>query len=391
MLALTGCVQPAIAPSIDAALARALDRIGIALIRANGGGCCGAVSEHLGAHDEAMRFARRNIDAWWPHIEQGAEAIIVTASGCGVSVKDYGHLLRDDPAYADKAARVASLTRDPVEIIAAEWKRFAPLVAMDHGPQRVAFHSPCTLQHGQRLDGRVEEILEAIGLELAPVRDAHLCCGSAGTYSLLQPVLSQQLKTNKLAAPGSVAARLYRDRQHRLPHPPCERHRAAGAPLGGNFRRAAAHSLMNDGARASRADYRRFLAIPTRWMDNDTYGHVNNVVYYSYFDTAVNEHLIAEGGLDMRTGPQIGLVVETRCLYHRPLSFPQIIDAGLRVTRLGTSSVTYDIGLFERGEDDPAATGYFVHVWVERASGRPTAVPAAIRTALEPLLDPGRA
>jgi acyl-CoA thioester hydrolase len=144
-------------------------------------------------------------------------------------------------------------------------------------------------------------------------------------------------------------------------------------------------------ARASRADYRRFLAIPTRWMDNDTYGHVNNVVYYSYFDTAVNEHLIAEGGLDMRDSPQIGLVVETRCLFHRPLSFPQIIDAGLRVTRLGTSSVTYDIGLFERGEDDPAASGYFVHVWVERASRRPTAVPAAIRSALESLLDPRKA
>jgi acyl-CoA thioester hydrolase len=107
---------------------------------------------------------------------------------------------------------------------------------------------------------------------------------------------------------------------------------------------------MAEAARASRADYPRFLAIPTRWLDNDAYGHVNNVIYYSYFDTAVNEHLIAEGGLDIRNSPQIGLVVETRCLFHRPLTFPQIIDAGLRVTRLGTSSVTYDIGLFERGE-----------------------------------------
>jgi acyl-CoA thioester hydrolase len=145
---------------------------------------------------------------------------------------------------------------------------------------------------------------------------------------------------------------------------------------------------MADAARARRADYRRFLAIPTRWMDNDTYGHVNNVAYYSYFDTAVNEHLISEGRLDIHDGPQIGLVVETRCLFHRALSFPQIIDAGLRVARLGTSSVTYDIGLFERGEDEPAATGYFVHVWVERATRRPTSVPAAIRSALEPLLDP---
>ncbi len=200
MLALTGCVQSALAPNIDAALARALDRVGISLIRASGGGCCGAISEHLGAREEAAAFARRNIDSWWPRVEAGAEAIVVTASGCGVTVKEYGHLLRDDRQYADKARRIAEIARDPVEVIAQEWKRFAPLVAMDHGPQRVAFHSPCTLQHGQRLDGRVEEILEAIGLELQPVAEGHLCCGSAGTYSILQPVLSQQLKINKLAA-----------------------------------------------------------------------------------------------------------------------------------------------------------------------------------------------
>jgi acyl-CoA thioester hydrolase len=143
---------------------------------------------------------------------------------------------------------------------------------------------------------------------------------------------------------------------------------------------------MDQATRACRADYPHFLAIPTRWMDNDIYGHVNNIVYYSYFDTVVNEHLIQESGLDIRDGPAIGLVVETRCLFHRPLSFPQIIDAGLRVTRLGTSSVTYDIGLFERGEDAPAATGYFVHVWVDRATRRPTPVPVAVRVALTPLL-----
>jgi len=200
MLALRGCVQPALAPSIDAALARALDRIDISLVRADGGGCCGAISEHLGAHDEALGFVRRNIDAWWPHVEQGAEAIIVTASGCGVVVKDYAYLMRDDAQYAEKARRVAELARDPVEVIAAEWKRFAPMVAMDHGPQRVAFQAPCTLQHGQKLVGRVEEILEAIGLELTDVADAHLCCGSSGTYSILQPALSQRLKENKLAA-----------------------------------------------------------------------------------------------------------------------------------------------------------------------------------------------
>ena len=202
MLVLRGCVQPALAPSIDAALARVLDRIDVTLVRA-GGGCCGAVSEHLGAHDEALDFARGNIDAWWPHIEAGAEAILVSASGCGVVVKDYAHLLREDLQYAAKARRVSELARDPVEVIAAEWKRFAPLVAMDHGPQRVAFHAPCTLQHGQQIVGSVEEILEAIGLELTIVADAHLCCGSAGTYSILQPQLSQRLKANKLAALGA--------------------------------------------------------------------------------------------------------------------------------------------------------------------------------------------
>jgi len=200
MLSLGGCVQPHLAPGIDAALARALDRIGISLVQASRAGCCGALSEHLGAHDEALRFARRNIDAWWPHIERGAEAIITSASGCGAVIKEYGHLLRDDPAYAAKARRVAELSRDPVEVIAGEWKRFAPLVAMDHGPLRIAFQSPCTLQHGLKLAGRVEEILEAIGSELTPVADSHLCCGSAGVYSILQSALSQRLRVNKLAA-----------------------------------------------------------------------------------------------------------------------------------------------------------------------------------------------
>jgi len=135
-----------------------------------------------------------------------------------------------------------------------------------------------------------------------------------------------------------------------------------------------------------RADFRRFLAIPTRWMDNDTYGHVNNVVYYSYFDTVVNEHLIREGGLDIRDGPAIGVVVETGCSFYRQLSFPGVVDAGLRVAKLGNTSVRYEVALFPEGEPDAAADGHFVHVWVERATWRPTPVPAGIRAALAPLV-----
>lgn len=141
--------------------------------------------------------------------------------------------------------------------------------------------------------------------------------------------------------------------------------------------------------RPARTAYRRFLAIPTRWMDNDSYGHVNNVTYYSYFDTAVNEHLIREGGLDIANDPVIGLVVETACTFHASLSFPETIDAGLAITKLGRSSVAYRIGLFRRGEDDPAATGRFVHVWVDRGSQRPVEVPSRIRAALERLVVPG--
>ncbi len=139
------------------------------------------------------------------------------------------------------------------------------------------------------------------------------------------------------------------------------------------------------GERPGRDAYRRWLAIPTRWHDNDAYGHVNNVVYYAYFDTVVNEHLINAAGLDIAEDPVVGLVVETTCRYHRPLSFPDVVDAGLRVERLGTSSVTYAIGLFRAGDDEAAASGRFVHVWVDRATQRPVPVPARIRVALEAL------
>ena len=143
---------------------------------------------------------------------------------------------------------------------------------------------------------------------------------------------------------------------------------------------------MADAAPETRARFPHVLSIPTRWMDNDVYGHVNNVVYYSYFDTVVNEHLIREGGLDIARDPVIGLVVETGCTFHKPLAFPERIDAGLRVARLGASSVIYEIGLFREGDAEPAATGRFVHVWVDRVTQRPAAIPPAIRAALQPLV-----
>jgi len=197
MLVLDGCVQPAAAPATNAAAARVLDRLGVSLIRATGAGCCGALSHHLSAHEEALDFMRRNIDAWWPHVETGAEAIVMTASGCGAVVKDYGALLHDDPAYAAKAAHISALTKDLGEILAGEE---LDLLAVNGGGRKVAFHSPCTLQHGQKVNGVVEGLLRRCGYQLTVVADAHLCCGSAGTYSILQPQLSQQLLADKLAA-----------------------------------------------------------------------------------------------------------------------------------------------------------------------------------------------
>jgi len=200
MLLLEGCVQPSLKPNIDAATARVFDRIGISAIRVAGGGCCGAMSHHLSADDEARAIVRKNIDAWWPHVERDVEAIVVTASGCGIMVKDYGRFMARDPSYVAKARRIADIARDPIEIVTAEWRRIAPLVAMDQGPQRVAFHPPCSLQHGMKIKGQVEEILQALGHSLLPVADAHMCCGSAGTYSVLQPKLAGELKANKLRA-----------------------------------------------------------------------------------------------------------------------------------------------------------------------------------------------
>ena len=139
---------------------------------------------------------------------------------------------------------------------------------------------------------------------------------------------------------------------------------------------------MAEGADERRGNYRHFLAIPTRWHDNDIYGHVNNVVFYAYFDTVVADYYISAGGFDIHSGSAIGLVVETLCRYHQPISFPDIVDAGLRVARLGTSSVRHEIGLFRAGDEAPAATGHFIHVFVDRATRRPVPVPEQIRAAL---------
>lgn len=197
VLLLTGCVQPVMAPEIDLALARVLDRIGLSVVLTETG-CCGALPQHLSELDRARQMARHNIDAWWPEVEAGAEAILVTASGCGVTVREYGDLLAGDPGYREKAARIAGLARDPVEILEKEDLATLGRPGADAGP--VAFHTPCTLQHGLRLGGRVEAVMRTLGFELVPVADGHLCCGSAGSYSLLQPGLSTRLKHNKLRA-----------------------------------------------------------------------------------------------------------------------------------------------------------------------------------------------
>lgn len=197
MIALAGCVQSDIAPNINTAAAQVLDRLGIELIEASGAACCGALSHHFAYEEQAREFARMNIDAWWPLVENGVEAIAMTASGCGVQVKDYGHLLRYDREYADKAHSIAALTRDISEILAEE-----DLGRLNHvpSPKPVAFHPPCTLQHGQKLGGKVESILRKAGFNVVPVEDAHICCGAAGTYSILQSDIANELRSRKIDA-----------------------------------------------------------------------------------------------------------------------------------------------------------------------------------------------
>jgi glycolate oxidase iron-sulfur subunit len=195
MLALAGCVQPALAPSINAAAARVLDRIGVSLVEAPGAGCCGALRFHLDRQDAGRDDMRALTDAWWPLVENGAvEAIVMTASGCGATVREYAHYLQEDPRYRDRAARIASLTRDLCEVVdPAQLPHLGSL-------GKLAFQSPCSLQHGQQIRGKVEAILGRVGFSLCAVDDAHLCCGSAGAYSLLQPALSRELRRRKLDA-----------------------------------------------------------------------------------------------------------------------------------------------------------------------------------------------
>ncbi|MBP9872302.1 MAG: glycolate oxidase subunit GlcF [Nitrosomonas sp.] len=203
MFVLDGCVQPALAPNINIASASVLDKLGISLVKTANAGCCGAVAYHLNDQQDGLNYMRRNIDAWWPLVEKKeVEAIIVTASGCGVTVKEYGHLLRYDSVYAGKAATISTLAKDISEILHAELGNLQHLFSQKHTAlkTKLSFHSPCTLQHGMQIRGVVEEILQAAGFELSYVANAHLCCGSAGTYSILQPELSQQLLKNKLAA-----------------------------------------------------------------------------------------------------------------------------------------------------------------------------------------------
>ncbi len=198
MLVLGGCVQPELGPDINAAAARVLDRLGISLIDAPAAGCCGSLAHHMTMPETALHDMRALIDAWWPWVESGVEAIVVSASGCGSMVRDYARLLAHDPDYRERAARISAMARDLVEVLAEapELDRLTARLA----PVQAAFQVPCSLQHGLRLRTLAETLLARVGFDLVPVADAHLCCGSAGTYSLLQPTLSQPLRAAKLAA-----------------------------------------------------------------------------------------------------------------------------------------------------------------------------------------------
>jgi glycolate oxidase iron-sulfur subunit len=204
VLMLEGCVQPTLTPGVNVAAANVLDRLGISAIRVGAAGCCGAVAHHLSAEEDARQQLKRNIDAVWPHVQAGAEAIVMTASACNAMLTEYGSLLREDSEYGERAARVSALVRDISEVVLANAESLrAALRSKAQGAQpgaKVAFHSPCTLQHALKVRGVVESLLTEAGFTLTPVPDSHLCCGSAGTYSILQPELSERLLRGKVAA-----------------------------------------------------------------------------------------------------------------------------------------------------------------------------------------------
>lgn len=205
MLVLDGCVQPALAPEINGATRRVLSHFNIDLRSAPNAGCCGAISYHLQQQDDGLDFMRRNIDAWWSEVEQGCEAIVITTSGCGTTVKEYGSLLQRDAAYAEKAARISALAKDLVEVLQEE-----AVEELNLQPQAsLAFQCPCSLQHGQQLAGTVEQLLSRIGFAIKPVSESHLCCGSAGTYSLFQPELAKELRNRKSTALSNSGADHY--------------------------------------------------------------------------------------------------------------------------------------------------------------------------------------
>ena len=206
VLMLAGCVQPAMMPNINSATARVLDAAGIQPVLAPEAGCCGAVKFHLNDQEGGKAQMRANIDAWWPLVERGVEAIVMNASGCGVTVKEYGHILADDPAYAAKAARISAFTQDLSELLSTLVPLLAPkLRAKPDASRVVAFHPPCTLQHGQKLKGGVETHLAALGFTVQVARnEAHLCCGSAGTYSVLNPDIAYTLRDRKLGHLGEL-------------------------------------------------------------------------------------------------------------------------------------------------------------------------------------------
>ena len=196
---LAGCVQPAMQPNINSATARVLDALGIESVVPPAAGCCGAIRYHLDDQAGGVDDARRNIDAWIAALDAGAEAIVMNASGCGAMVKEYAHLLKDDPVYAARAERVSAATRDLAEFLPAMGDALRERLGSSPGnQQKVVFHPPCTLQHGQKLKGTVEALLASLGAEVAPVGESHFCCGSAGTYSVLQPELSIQLRDRRL-------------------------------------------------------------------------------------------------------------------------------------------------------------------------------------------------